>query len=116
MIAIGGDGTMLHAAYLASSHDVPLLGINRGRLGFLADVSPNEMIDILGPVLQGAYDRESRMLLTAELDSASDGKVSATAFSRRSASASASRSGFTFASASSFIRVSSADRRSRSLM
>jgi NAD+ kinase len=40
VIAIGGDGTLLYAAGLVARHDVPLLGINRGRLGFLTDVMP----------------------------------------------------------------------------
>ena len=42
VIAIGGDGTLLYAAGLVARHDVPLLGVNRGRLGFLTDVMPNE--------------------------------------------------------------------------
>src|SRR5829696_5474614 len=40
IVAIGGDGTMLFAAQLALARSVPLLGVNRGRLGFLTDVSP----------------------------------------------------------------------------
>ncbi len=40
IIAIGGDGTLLYAARLVAGHSVPLLGVNRGRLGFLTDVSP----------------------------------------------------------------------------
>ena len=44
LIAIGGDGTMLYAGRLAHDHDIPILGINRGRLGFLADITPDDMI------------------------------------------------------------------------
>src|ERR1700691_5831397 len=47
MIVIGGDGTLLYAAGLVAEHDIPLLGINRGRLGFLTDVSPADLISCL---------------------------------------------------------------------
>ena len=67
IIAVGGDGTMLYAAGLAGQHDVPLLGINRGRLGFLADVTPDEMLQSLDRILDGEYLQESRMLLDARL-------------------------------------------------
>lgn len=70
-IAVGGDGTMLYAGALARSHDVPLLGINRGRLGFLADVTPDEMLSSLDRVLAGNYTRESRLLLQADLETKS---------------------------------------------
>ena len=53
VIAIGGDGTMLYAGNLVRDHDVPLLGINRGRLGFLADVTPGEMLTSVDHVLDG---------------------------------------------------------------
>jgi NAD+ kinase len=65
IIAIGGDGTMLYAGRLARESGTPILGINRGRLGFLADVTPNEMIKSVEQVLQGNYTRDSRMLLEA---------------------------------------------------
>lgn len=78
IIAVGGDGTMLYAAALARENDVPLLGINRGRLGFLADVSPDEMLQSLDRILDGEYSRESRMLLDARLVK-SDGSVIAAA-------------------------------------
>lgn len=66
-IAIGGDGTMLYAARVAVGHDVPLLGINRGRLGFLTDVRPEEMQDSLNAVLRNEVTRESRLLLEAQV-------------------------------------------------
>ena len=78
IIAIGGDGTMLYAGRLARESGTPILGINRGRLGFLADVTPDEMINSVDQVLQGNYTRDSRMLLEACLHSDS-GKES-TAF------------------------------------
>ncbi len=67
IIAIGGDGTMLYAGRLARESGTPILGINRGRLGFLADVTPDEMINSVEQVLQGNYARDSRMLLEARL-------------------------------------------------
>lgn len=67
IVAIGGDGTMLFAAQLAIGRGVPLLGINRGRLGFLTDVSPDEMIATFDAVLEGRYETDSRQLLDARL-------------------------------------------------
>ncbi len=73
LVAIGGDGTMLYAARHAAEHGVPLLGINRGRLGFLADVSPEQMQESFDRVLAGQFRSEQRMLLRAEI--LSDNKV-----------------------------------------
>ncbi len=67
LVAIGGDGTMLYAARHAAEHGVPLLGINRGRLGFLADVSPEQMKESLDRILAGQFRSEQRMLLRAEI-------------------------------------------------
>lgn len=67
IIAVGGDGTMLYAARLASDSGVPLLGVNRGRLGFLADVSPDDMLDSVSHILDGDYTRDSRLQLEATL-------------------------------------------------
>ena len=80
MIAIGGDGTMLYASSLSRQSDIPLLGINRGRLGFLADVSPDEMLDSVDHILNGDYSCESRLLLDAELVKGNGEIVKATAF------------------------------------
>src|SRR5580692_952750 len=68
IIAIGGDGTLLYAARLVARHAVPLLGINRGRLGFLTDVSPNSMLEDVDTVLAGRYSEDRRSLLAARLE------------------------------------------------
>ena len=67
IISVGGDGTMLRAGRLASGKNVPLLGINRGRLGFLADVTPDEMLASVDSILNGDYTSESRLQLQATL-------------------------------------------------
>ena len=80
IIAIGGDGTLLYAGGLARNGDIPLLGINRGRLGFLADVNPDEMLASVEHILSGNYSLEQRLCLAADLIR-NDGEVrSATAF------------------------------------
>lgn len=65
-IVVGGDGTLLTAGRIFASYDVPVLGINLGRLGFLVDISPNELITQLEKILQGEYHEEQRGLLYAE--------------------------------------------------
>lgn len=67
VIAIGGDGTLLYAAGLVAEHDIPLLGINRGRLGFLTDVLPQDMVSSLDAVLSGQCQADQRPLLRARL-------------------------------------------------
>ena len=68
IVAIGGDGTMLYAARLASRAKVPLLGVNRGRLGFLADITPADMCARLDDVLAGRFEREARAMLHARIE------------------------------------------------
>ena len=67
MIAVGGDGTLLYAAGLVARHGVPLLGINRGRLGFLTDVMPQDVPASLDAALEGRLQADVRPLLTASL-------------------------------------------------
>ena len=69
VIAIGGDGTLLYAARLVARHDVPLLGINRGRLGFLTDVMPQDMTTSVDAALDGKLASEQRTLLRATVRS-----------------------------------------------
>ncbi len=66
-VAIGGDGTMLHLARHYSSTQVPLIGVNLGRLGFLTDVSANRMMEEFDQILEGRYYTERRLLLQAEV-------------------------------------------------
>ncbi len=63
VIVIGGDGTLLHAARSLLSSGVPLLGVNRGRLGFLVDVSPENMASTLDEIFAGYYKEDHRFLL-----------------------------------------------------
>ncbi|HEX9139865.1 MAG TPA: NAD(+)/NADH kinase [Steroidobacteraceae bacterium] len=67
VIAIGGDGTLLHAARLVADSDVPLLGINLGRLGFLTDVGLQELDAGLAALLEGRCVADRRALLEARL-------------------------------------------------
>ena len=67
-IAIGGDGTMLRAAHLLADYNVPLLGTNRGRLGFLADIPANGMEPHLDKILQGNYIEDERFQLHCEVE------------------------------------------------
>ncbi len=55
VLSIGGDGTFLEAAKMVMGTDIPILGINRGRLGFLSDVSEDKISDAIDAVLQGNY-------------------------------------------------------------
>jgi NAD+ kinase len=67
MITLGGDGTMLRAGHLCAPANVPLLGINMGRFGFLMQVARNEWKTILPRVFNGEYTIEDRMMLQAEV-------------------------------------------------
>jgi len=66
-IVVGGDGTFLSAVRSLADLNIPILGINLGRLGFLVDISPDEMIEHLEQILQGNYVEECRFLLQAQV-------------------------------------------------
>lgn len=63
VIVVGGDGSMLWAASALARYNVPLLGVNRGRLGFLTDITPEEIEHLVGEVLAGKYLMETRFML-----------------------------------------------------
>ncbi len=63
VIVVGGDGSLLDAARALARHKIPVLGVNRGRLGFLTDISPYEVEEKVGDVLEGKYFQETRFLL-----------------------------------------------------
>ena len=65
IIVVGGDGSLLGAARCAVDRDVPVLGVNRGTLGFLTDIKPDEVEEKIEAILQGHYVEEKRFLLTA---------------------------------------------------
>ncbi|MHB8414439.1 MAG: NAD(+) kinase [Acidiferrobacteraceae bacterium] len=72
-IVIGGDGTLLNVARALAAHHVPLVGVNVGRLGFLADISKDDMIKVIGRILDGNCQIEERFMLYAEI--IRDGRV-----------------------------------------
>jgi NAD+ kinase len=70
VIAVGGDGTLLYGARLVAHHGVPLIGVNRGRLGFLTDVMPQDMLPSVDAALAGELEEDRRPLLRARLSRA----------------------------------------------
>ncbi len=66
-IVLGGDGTLLSAARRLAAHDVPLVGINQGRLGFMTDIARTDMLGAIDRLLAGEFIPDSRMLFDAEV-------------------------------------------------
>ncbi len=66
LIAVGGDGTMLRAGHLCAPHNIPILGVNRGRLGFLYQVEEGGWQSMIDRLLAGDFWVENRMMLNAE--------------------------------------------------
>ncbi len=65
LVAIGGDGTIIHSAHIAALYNKPILGINAGRLGFLAGIEKEEL-DLLKNLISGNYLVDSRMMLSVK--------------------------------------------------
>ena len=79
-IIIGGDGTMLNIARTLAPHDMALVGVNQGRLGFLTDISVETMIATIGAILDGKFVAEERMLLEGQVHSGAKKMFEALAF------------------------------------
>ena len=73
IIVVGGDGTILNTARTYVDSNIPILGINLGRLGFLADVSVDSMASAVTEILDGEFIKEQRSLLNCQIEK--DGKV-----------------------------------------
>lgn len=67
VIVVGGDGSLLKAAHVVVDANTPVIGVNRGRLGFLTDIHPDTLIENLQKVLDGHFIEEHRFLLTMQI-------------------------------------------------
>lgn len=80
LVVLGGDGTLLHVAKKAATHDIPILGVNLGNLGFLTEVSADEMYYSLETILAGDYRVEERIMLSAAVVHGEGGGKSSSVF------------------------------------
>ncbi len=80
VVVVGGDGTFLSAVRSLAEFNIPILGINLGHLGFLVDISPDDMIEHMEQILHGNYVDEARFLLQAQVIRNGDVIANADAF------------------------------------
>ena len=80
VVVLGGDGTMLSIARELAPHGVPLIGINQGRLGFLTDITVEDMYGAVAEILSGQYVAEERILLNGQIRRNGERMFEATAF------------------------------------
>ena len=67
LVVLGGDGTLLSVARLVEGHDVPILGVNLGSLGFLTEVTIEELLPTMEQILSGEYTTSERMMLETHI-------------------------------------------------
>lgn len=72
-VVVGGDGTMLHIARELARYNVPLVGVNQGRLGFITDIPVSETAEVLAPMISGDYEEEHRSMFEGAVER--DGEV-----------------------------------------
>lgn len=70
VISMGGDGTFLRAASKVGNREIPIVGVNMGRLGFLADILPSEIEETLDNIFNGNYSIEQHTVIEVEADGA----------------------------------------------
>jgi NAD+ kinase len=75
LVVLGGDGTFLRAARAVAEVDVPLLGVNLGKVGFLSKVETPDLETVLGQLVAGEFDIEDRMALQATIDPGGRGEA-----------------------------------------
>ncbi len=80
VVVLGGDGTMLSIARELAPHGAPLIGINQGRLGFLTDITVDDMFDAVAEILSGQYVAEERILLNGQVHRGGERVFQSTAF------------------------------------
>jgi NAD+ kinase len=68
LLSFGGDGTLVRLARLTAGLNIPILGVNLGRVGFLAELQPNDVVESLDALAEGRFWLEERMMLRAELE------------------------------------------------
>lgn len=66
-VVLGGDGTMLSACRIIGGKKIPIIGINMGRLGFITEISRNNLFDILEEIFSGKYEIEERSMINAQV-------------------------------------------------
>ncbi len=67
MVVLGGDGTILQVATPCAKHNIPVLGVNLGRVGFMTETEPNNIDDAINSILNDNYTCQSRMLIKMEM-------------------------------------------------
>ena len=74
-LSLGGDGTMLRVSSLLAAAKVPVLGVNMGSLGFLAETNPGEVYSFVEKILNGKCEIEKRMMIKVKIDSKKNRQV-----------------------------------------
>ena len=68
VISMGGDGTLLKSAHFVGNKNIPIMGVNMGRLGFLADVSPSDIENAIDAVYENAFTLEEHTVIQVEVE------------------------------------------------